>query len=431
MRVDPNLLSSSENGRATSMGSRVVGLCDHLRKDRYIRVALGFLERCGGAHLKDLTMQSCDGERRSMIEGREVVNFGSANFLGLDFDPRLQEALEQGARTWGVHQYSSRSFYSIELYERMERRLAHWLQVEDTLLFPCVTKLHAGVLPALARKGDVLAVDRFSHNSIWEASKIAAAGGAEVREFDASRPESLADVCRRSRKASCVVVVDGVYSMTGEIPKLAELDEVARNHDALLYVDDAHGTGVVGPGGRGAAYGQLGSLQDVLYVGSLSKGFSALGGFITCNPALKLILKIKSDSYIFSGPIPPAYLMVLDEVMNIVESPEYDRLLDELHKRTRRLAKGLRDIGLKVTGGVGPIVSVVVGDIEKTLDAGHRLFERGFYVQSVTYPAVSLNGGLLRIQVNANHTWEAIDGLVEALSEIGKDLCFATLEGVA
>ncbi len=426
MQVDPTFLRSL-NGRASAETSRVEQLCEHLRKDRYIRVALGFLERTGGDHMKDLSMGSCDKHRVSCMEGHTVVNFGSANFLGLDFDPRLQNAVHRAVEKWGVHQYSSRTFYSIALYEEVERRLATWLDVDDTLLFPCVTKLHAGVLPSLAGRGDVLAIDRFSHNSIWNASKIAAAGGADVREFDANNPASLAKVCKRSKRANCVVVVDGVYSMTGETPRLDELDVAAKQQGAMLYVDDAHGTGVVGPGGRGAAYGQVSSLRDILYVGSLSKAFSALGGFITCTPALKLILKIKSDSYIFSGPIPPAYLEVIKQVMDIAESPEHEHLLAELRGRVSRFTSGLRQLGLKFRGGVGPIVSICVGDIEKTLEAGRRLFDCGYYVQSVIYPAVPLNGGLLRVQVNANHTWEAIDGLLEALGEVRKVVRFAGL----
>lgn len=430
MRVDPTLLQRM-NGRAAPDAPRVEKLCEHLRKDRYVRVALGFLEKIGGDHLKDLSVQSWDEHRVTVMEGREVVNFGSANFFGLDFDPRLHEAVRRGVSTWGVHQYSSRTFFSVDLYEQVERRIADWLGVEDTLLFPCVTKLHAGVLPALAGKGDVLAIDRFSHNSIWQASKIAQANGAEVREFDADDPGSLAEICRRPQSSSCVVVVDGVYSMTGEVPRLDELNEITKQQGAMLYVDDAHGTGVVGPGGRGAAFERIGSLDDILYIGSLSKAFSALGGFITCTPALKLILKMKSDTYIFSGPIPPSYLEVINQVMEIVESPEHDVLLTELRSRIERVTSGLREMHLRMRGGTGPIVSITVGDIEKTLEAGRRLFDRGYYVPSVTYPAVPLNGGLLRVQVNANHSWEAIDGLLDALREVCADLRFAAFGGVA
>ncbi len=430
MQVNPALLRSM-NGHATDLSSRLEKLSEHLRKDRYVRVALSFLEKIGGAHMKDMRMEACDEHRVSWIEGRQVVNFGSANFLGLDFDPRLQAAVRRGSERWGVHQYSSRSFYSIEPYENIERRLASWLGVEDSLLFPCVTKLHAGVIPALVGRGDVLAVDRFSHNSIWNASKIASANGADVREFDAGNPDSLKSVCKRSKKASCVVVVDGVYSMTGETPRLGQLNAAASQMDASLYVDDAHGTGVVGPGGRGAAIEPIGSLRDILYIGSLSKGFSAQGGFITCTPALKLILKLKADSYIFSGPIPPAYLEVIETVLDIVESPEHESLLTQLHDRIDHFTSGLRELRLNFRGGIGPIVSITVGDIENTLEAGRQLYERGFYVQSVTYPAVPLNGGLLRVQINANHTREALDGLLEALGEVRGNVRFAKASSVA
>ena len=430
MQVDPDHLRKV-NGHARPDASRIDKLCEHLRKDRYIRVALGYLEKIGGAHMKDLTMNGCDAQRVSVMEGRDVVSFGSGSFLGLDFDPRLQEAVGRAAKQWGVHQYSSRSFYSMEPYDHIERRLADWLGVEDTLVFPCVTKLHAGVIPSLAGRGDVLAVDRFSHNSIWEASKIAAASGAEVREFDADNPSMLESVCQRKEGANCVVIVDGVYSMTGEVPRLDELDAEAKKAGAILYVDDAHGTGVVGPGGRGSSFERLGGIGDTLYIGSLSKAFASLGGFITCSPALKLMLKMKANTYIFSGPIPAPYLEVMDEVLNIIELPEYEVRLQELHGRIRRFTDGLDDAGIQYRGGLGPIVSIVVGDIEKTLAAGRRFFELGYFVPSVTYPAVPLNGGLLRCQINANHSLDAIDGFLDAVRQVSEELSFAALQGVA
>lgn len=430
MLVDPDHLRAPVSGSSepsnNGHGSQgaIAELSRRLRNDRYIRVGLALLERCGDKHMKDLTLSWGDPQRRSIIEGREVINFGSANFLGLDFDRRLREAITSCVTEWGSHQYCSRAFYSTQWYERIEGRLANWLDVEDTLLFPCVTKLHAGVLPALAGRGDVLAVDRKSHNSIWAASKIAAAHGAEVREFDAAAPASLDSVCQRGPRNGCVVVVDGVYSMTGELPPLAPLYAAARRQGGVLYIDDAHGTGVVGPRGRGAAFAALGSLRDVLYVGSLSKAFSALGGFITCTPALKLMFKMRSDTYIFSGPIPAPYLAAVGAVLDLIETDEFDRLFDRLHQRIGQLTSGLQRLGLSYHGGVGPIVSVLVGEIERTLAAGYRLFEKGYYVQSVGHPAVPINGGVLRVQVNANHTPEAIEGLLAAIAEVADEITF-------
>jgi 7-keto-8-aminopelargonate synthetase-like enzyme len=206
--------------------------------------------------------------------------------------------------------------------------------------------------------------------------------------------------------------------MTGKIPPLKQIDEVTRRHGGVLYVDDAHGTAVVGPGGRGAAYMSLGGLDQVLMVGSLSKAFSCMGAFVTCNSKLKRVLKVRSSTFIFGGPVPPPYLAAVCAVCDILESSEYDRLLGRLQGHMRRLIAGVRTLGLTILGGEAPIVSVVIGDIEQTLQAGRWLFDRGYYVQSATYPAVPLNAGLLRILVNANHSDQAIEGLLAALAEM-------------
>jgi 7-keto-8-aminopelargonate synthetase-like enzyme len=183
-------------------------------------------------------------------------------------------------------------------------------------------------------------------------------------------------------------------------------------------VDDAHGTAVVGPGGRGAANMLLGSLDNVLMIGSLSKAFSCLGAFVTCDKRLKRILKIRSSTFIFGGPVPPPYLAAICAVCDIVDSPEFDQLIGRLRSLVRHLTDGLTSIGLSWAGGDAAIISVMVGNIERTLEAGKWLFDRGFYVQSATYPAVPVMNGLLRIQVNANHSVEDVDRLLEALADL-------------
>ena len=210
------------------------------------------------------------------------------------------------------------------LTDEAEAKLAHWLGVADTFIFPSVTLANIGLLPSVAPAGDLLIVDR------------------EV----------------------------------------------------------------------------LGTLDNVLMAGSLSKGFSCLGGFVTCTPELKTVLKICSSTFIFGGPVPPPYLAAICAVCDIIESPEYDVLLGTLHDRRRQLMSGLDALGLSYHAGQAAIVSLLVGDIEKTFAAGRELFDRGYYVQSATYPAVPINAGLLRIQVNVNHSPEAVDGLLEALAAV-------------
>lgn len=426
----------SANGRRTGRANRksqgeieqnaLKRLEAHLGRDRLTRLALTFLGHYEDIHLKDLVIDEMDDQRGMVVGGQKLVNFGSDSFLGLDRHPVVQKALIEAVEPWGTHNGASRAFSSVRLSEEAEQRLARWLGVEDTLIYPSVTLANAGLIPAVTGQDDLLVVDRLSHDSIQQAAKIAAANGARLRELHPCCAAPLEDLLKGEEYESAVVAVDGVYSMTGKIPALAELDRVARAHGGILYVDDAHGTGVVGPRGRGAAYTALGSLDEILMVGSLSKAFSCMGGFVTCSHELKTILKIRSSTFIFGGPVPPPYLAAICAVCDILESPEYDVLSGHLHFLMQRLTEGATSLGLRVLGGEAPIISITIGDIERTFEAGKWLFDRGFYVQSATYPAVPINGGLLRIQVNANHSVEAVDGLLNALSDLKTEFKLAT-----
>jgi 7-keto-8-aminopelargonate synthetase-like enzyme len=214
--------------------SAVDQLRQRLARDRLVRVGLLFKERCADVHLKELAIDTMDDQRRMTTGGREVYNFGSDSFLGLDRHPRVQQALIDAVRPYGTHNGSSRIFSALELCNEAERRLARWLGVEDTLIFPSVTLANAGLIPAVAGKGDLLVVDRLSHDSIQQAAKIAAGNGAVLKEFHPCHPEALESVLANEQHDGCVVAVDGVYSMTGKIPPLAELDEVTRRHGGIL-----------------------------------------------------------------------------------------------------------------------------------------------------------------------------------------------------
>lgn len=393
-------------------------LSARLKRHKVTRIGIEFLDRCADIHLKDLTIDDMDDHRRALVLGRTVVNFGSDSFLGLDRDERVQKAMVEALPTWGTHNGASRAFSSVALCTEAERRLADWLGVEDTLIFPSVTLANVGMLPALCGKGDLLVVDRLSHDSIHQGTRIALANGAKVVELHPCRGDALESLLAAEGGNCAITAVDGVYSMTGKLPPLAELDETTRRHGGTLYCDDAHGTGVVGIRGRGAASMALPSLRNVLLVGSLSKAFSCMGAFVTCSGELKRILKIRSSTFIFGGPVPPPYLAAIIAVCDILDSQEGDELHRRLRSLVKRLTDGLGSLDLIVGGGVAPIISVQIGDIEDTFAAGKWLFDRGYYVQSATYPAVGLTEGLLRVQVNANHSAEQVDGLLEAFADL-------------
>ncbi len=186
----------------------------------------------------------------------------------------------------------------------------------------------------------------------------------------------------------------------------------------MLYIDDAHGTGVTGEQGRGTVLESLGTYDNTFVVGSLSKAFSCAGGFIGCPESFHRLLKIRCAPYIFGGPVVPSFLEAIGTVIDILRSAEYPMLRARLDRGIRTLSLGLTELGLTVMGGATPIVSVYIGDEADTLNAGKFLFDRGYYVQSVLFPAVPYHAGVLRIQCNANHDDASIDGLVAAFAAL-------------
>ena len=381
-------------------------------------------------HLKDLVVDHLGPNREMDVAGRHVINFGSDSFLGLDQDARVCDAVARGLARWGSHNGASRAFASVRSNEEAEEKLANWLGTEAVLIYPSVTLANHGAIPGLVTKRDLLVVDEHAHNSIHEGAKIAQANGVRVVMFSHCDPEDLRRVLTEAGEYRvAVVAIDGVYSMTGALPPLARLNDVCLAHKAVLYVDDAHATAVLGRKGRGTVLGALGNYDNTLVVGSLSKGFSCFGGFIGCPRDFKMLLKIRSNTFIFGGPVPPAYLDAICAVCDILSSDEYEVVQARLQRNVLELTRGANDLGLVVLGGETPIVSILVGDEDVTLRAGRFLFDQGYYVQSVTFPAVPYHAGVLRIQVNANHQPEAIAGLVAALRELQRHFALPATTG--
>ena len=372
--------------------------------------------------MKDQTVEEVRPDRTFKIAGSWVTNFGSDSFLGLDQDSRVQASIERGVRDWGSHNGSSRAFSSVKPNVVAEQKIAEWMGTESALIYPSVTLANTGALPGLVTRHDVIVSDQMAHNSIDEGTKLAKARGVRTAKFAHNDPNDLARLLAEMRPyRHAVIAVDGVYSMSGELPPLQDFQQIALENDAMLYVDDAHGTGVLGEQGRGTVLEALGNYDNTLVVGSLSKAFSCFGGFVACTAAACDVLKLRSNSLIFGGPVPPAYLEGVCTVVDILSSPEYDSIRARLDANVHHLTEGAASLGLAVLGGRVPIVSVLIGSEEDTLQAGRFLFERGYYVQSVIFPAVPHGSGVLRIQVNANHSAEQVEGLLGALSAL-KDM---------
>jgi glycine C-acetyltransferase len=394
-----------------------------LRRNTLVKIVEKFGEDHPESHLKDLVIDQAGPGREIKVLGQWVVNFGSDSFLGLDRDPRVQEAVRRGLLRWGSHNGSSRAFASVRANIDAEEKLADWLGVESVLILPSVMLANLGAIPGLAGRQDVIVLDEHAHSSMQEAAKIARANGSKVATFAHNDPMSLETVLESLRPYRCALVcIDGVYSMSGMIPPMAELNEVARACDGVLYIDDAHGTGVLGEQGRGTVLDALGSYDNTFVVGSLSKAFSCAGGFIGCTEPFHRLLKIRSSPYIFGGPVVPCYLEAISTVIDILRSGEYDALRARLDSHIKRLTRGLTDLGFAIMGGATPIVSVMIGDEADTLRAGKFLFDRGYYVQSVLFPAVPYHCGVLRVQCNANHSESCINGLLAAFADLTDEM---------
>ena len=394
-------------------------LAQALRRNGLIRFMEHFAELFPTSHGKDMVVDEIGPNRQIAVNGHEVVNFGSDSFLGLDQDARVKDAVVQGIAKWGTHNGASRAFASVRANTEAEDKLAQWLGTEATLIYPSVTLTNMGAIPGLVSKQDLLVVDEHAHNSMQEGAKIAKANGVRLVSFSHCDPVDLERLLQENQPYRiAVVAIDGVYSMSGALPPLAMLNKVCLRNNAVLYVDDAHGTGVLGKKGRGTVLDALGNYDNTFVIGSLSKAFSCFGGFIGCTEQFKLLLKMRSNTYIFGGPVPPAYLEAICTVCDILMSGEFELLHGRLMNHIHHLTGGLNRLGLTVLGGETPIISVLVGDEADTLNAGNFLYERGYYVQSVTFPAVQYHAGVLRIQVNSNHLRESIDGLIGAMAEL-------------
>jgi len=406
-------------------------LAQAMRQHALVRFIEHYAKEYPDAHLKDLIVDVLGPHREMEVGGRCVVNFGSDSFLGLDQDPRVQAALMRGIRRWGTHNGASRAFASVRSNVDAEEKLAHWLGTEAVLIYPSVSLANLGALPGLVTKRDLIVIDEHAHNSMQEGAKIAQANGVRVVTFSHCDPADLERALQEAGEYRvAVVAIDGVYSMTGALPPLAKLNEVCLRRNAVLYVDDAHGTGVLGGNGRGTVLDALGNYDNALVVGSLSKGFSCFGGFIGCTREFKQLLKIRSNTFIFGGPVPPPYLDAICTVCDILTSHEYEEFAERLQRNLNDLRNGATSLGMVVLGGRTPILSILIGDEDVTLKAGRFLFEKGYYVQSVTFPAVPYHGGVLRIQVNANHKPEAIEGLVDALATMQRQFAVPTENGL-
>ena len=366
--------------------------------------------------------------RRIRIGDHWLADFASCNYLGFDLDPEIVAAVPAYLARWGTHPSWSRMLASPVLNERIDAELAALLGAEDVLTLPTITHISSSVLPALADQGTVY-LDARAHKTIWDGCQVARGHGATVRRFAHDDPAQLEDLLRAGGQEPRVVCTDGINSMTGNPPPLREYLRLAREYEALLYVDDGHGFGVVGerapdepcPYGRrgNGVVRHLGESYDhVVLVGGFSKAYSSLLAFVACPTRLKELLKVAASPYLYSGPSPIASLATVLEGFR-VNAERGDELRARLWGHTRRVLDTLDELGAWTPNASGfPIVQVPLADPGELDPAGAYLFERGIYTTLAFYPGVPRGEVGFRLQLTAANTDQQVDQLTDVLRDL-------------
>ena len=380
--------------------------------------------------MMDAVIDEVDG-RMIRVGDQWLADFASCNYLGFDLDREILESIPAFLEDWGTHPSWSRLLGSPVLYEEIEDRLTGLLGSEDSLVLPTITHIHMSVIPLLAASGTIF-LDARAHKTIYDGCQIAKARGAAVRRFRFEDPDHLDELLSHERDPTRLVCMDGVNSMTGNAPDLVAFAEVARRHGALLYVDDAHGFGVIGERSPGepCPYGVRGnsivrhageSYENIVLVGGFSKAYSSLLAFIACPSDVKDLLKVAAPPYLYSGPSPVASLATVLAGFGVNEE-RGDALRANLWRLSDRVLTALRRLGVETPNRSGlPIIEVPLCDHRRIDAVGRFLFDRGIYVTLAAYPLVPKDEVGFRIQLTALNTDDEVDTLIAALEELTTD----------
>jgi 8-amino-7-oxononanoate synthase len=367
--------------------------------------------------------------RRIRVRGRWLDDFASCNYLGLDLRPEIMDAIGPAVRSWGTHPSWARMAASPELYERLEARLADILGAEDALVLPTISLIAIGLIPAVAGKGGVIFADKFVHKVNHDGCRLARDMGARLVSFVHSDLDGLeAQLQGYADAPTRLIVVDGILSTTGRTPDIPRLAALARKYHAILYIDDAHGFGVIGENpSREQPYGSRGNgvvrhfgltYDNILYVAGLSKAYSSLAAFIACPKKLKPYLKCNVTSYLVSGPVPTAALATALAGLDLNDR-EGNRWRETLCAYTSGILDAYRRWGIPTDNDNRfPIVSAYVGSGENVARGGRLLFEEGIYLTLQGYPLVPHDKGVLRATPTVANTWDQVEHLIEAVRRV-------------
>jgi 8-amino-7-oxononanoate synthase len=353
-----------------------------------------------------------------IVEGKRMIMLGSNNYLGLTNHPKVKEAAIEAVRKYGSGCAGSRFLNgTLDIHVELEERLAKFFRKDAALTFSTGYMTNLGIISSLAGKDDVVVIDKLDHASIIDACRLSF---AEIRKFKHSDMNSLEFVLQECGDRGKLVVVDGVYSMEGDIAPLPDIVKVCKKYGARLMVDDAHGIGVLGETGRGTAE-HFGLEKDVdVIMGTYSKSLASIGGFAIADEDVIHYMKHHARPLIFSASPPPASVAAVIAALDIVDAEPERR--ERLWRNTNKMLKAFKQMGFDTGAAETPIIPLMMGERERTLMMWKILGEEGVFVNPVVPPAVPQGRCMIRTSYMATHTDELLDRVLGLVEKTGKKL---------
>ena len=357
-----------------------------------------------------------------VIKGKKMIMIGSNNYLGLTTHPKVKEAAKKAIDKYGTGCTGSRFLNgTLDIHEELEHRLAKFTRKEKCLLFSTGFQTNLGVISTLVGKDDIILCDRMNHASIIDGTRLAFGRTIKFKHNDMVDLERiLTSVEMEEVAGSILLVTEGVFSMEGDTGDLGHIVGLKKKYGFRFLLDDAHGIGYMGANGHGTAE-YYGVEKDTdLIMGTFSKSFASLGGFIAGEGAVLDFLKHNARALIFSASMPPSCVSTVLACLDVIEKEPEHR--ERLWKNTRKMQTAYRDLGFDIGGTQSPVVPIIIGDFERTLVFWRDLFEAGVFVNPIVSPAVPADLCLLRTSYMATHTDEELDRVIEIMGTVGKKL---------
>jgi len=367
------------------------------------------------------SLRVLDGEQahRARFDGKDVINLSSNNYLGLTTHPKLREAALRAVESLGVGSGSVRTIAgTMDLHMELERRIAVFKKTEASVVFQSGFAANAGTVSAILGKEDLILSDELNHASIIDGARLSRATIKVFPHRDVAALTRLLEETSGIKRR--LVITDGVFSIDGDIAPMREITTAARAHGAIMMVDDAHASGVVGRAGRGTVdHFDLHGQVDI-QVGTLSKAIGVLGGYVCGSKTLIEYLYHRARPFLFSTSHPPAVAAACLAAFDVLES-EPERI-ERLWSNTKRFKDGLQRLGFDTGISETPITPIIVGDADLAMKFSDRLFEKGVFAQGIGYPTVAKGRARLRTIVTATHTEEELDRALHILGDVGRSL---------